>query len=298
MHQERTQTATPDGAARAPVPDRDDWTVLQSLSEELALRERILHAVSFAVQRFLREGHWGDGMEEVLARLGEATDVSRIYIFANHTSSDGALLASLRYEWVAEGIEPQIRNPELQDVPFAEAGMGRWERVLGSGRVISGNVSDFPESERGLLEAQDIRSLLVVPVFLGDRWWGFMGYDECRRERPWSSVVAEALSAAADTLGTAIQRRDTEAALRRSEAQLRQAQKMEALGRLAIRFGGVTIAAKGEQVPGYDEAPVARHLAGREIVIDVDVAVGKGAATVWTCDLTHGYIDINGSYRS
>ncbi|MBM3524456.1 MAG: bifunctional glutamate N-acetyltransferase/amino-acid acetyltransferase ArgJ, partial [Alphaproteobacteria bacterium] len=61
--------------------------------------------------------------------------------------------------------------------------------------------------------------------------------------------------------------------------------------RLVIRFGGVTIAAKGEQVPGYDEAPVAKHLAGRDVVIDVDVGVGKGAATVWTCDLTHGYID-------
>jgi glutamate N-acetyltransferase/amino-acid N-acetyltransferase len=68
--------------------------------------------------------------------------------------------------------------------------------------------------------------------------------------------------------------------------------------RLVIKIGGVTIAAKGEQVPGYDEAPVAKHMAGREIVVDVDVAVGRGAATVWTCDLTHGYIDINGSYRS
>jgi glutamate N-acetyltransferase/amino-acid N-acetyltransferase len=68
--------------------------------------------------------------------------------------------------------------------------------------------------------------------------------------------------------------------------------------RLVIRIGGVTIAAKGEQVPGYDEGPVARHMAGRDVVIDVDVAVGKGRATIWTCDLTHGYIDINGSYRS
>jgi glutamate N-acetyltransferase/amino-acid N-acetyltransferase len=68
--------------------------------------------------------------------------------------------------------------------------------------------------------------------------------------------------------------------------------------RLVIRIGGVPITAKGELVPGYDEAPVAQHMQGREIAIDVDVGVGKGRATVWTCDLTHGYIDINGSYRS
>jgi glutamate N-acetyltransferase / amino-acid N-acetyltransferase len=68
--------------------------------------------------------------------------------------------------------------------------------------------------------------------------------------------------------------------------------------RLEIRMGGVLIAAKGEAVPGYDEAPVAKHMQGQNVDIDVDLKLGKGAATVWTCDLTHGYIDINGSYRS
>ncbi|HJS32156.1 MAG TPA: bifunctional ornithine acetyltransferase/N-acetylglutamate synthase, partial [Alphaproteobacteria bacterium] len=67
---------------------------------------------------------------------------------------------------------------------------------------------------------------------------------------------------------------------------------------LKIAIGGVEIAAKGEAVPGYDETPVARHMAGREIDIAVDLGVGRGKAVVWSCDLTHGYIDINGSYRS
>ncbi len=68
--------------------------------------------------------------------------------------------------------------------------------------------------------------------------------------------------------------------------------------RLAISVGGVRIAAKGGPVEGYDEAPVARHMAGKEILIEVDLGIGKGRAEVWTCDLTHRYIDINGSYRS
>jgi glutamate N-acetyltransferase/amino-acid N-acetyltransferase len=68
--------------------------------------------------------------------------------------------------------------------------------------------------------------------------------------------------------------------------------------RLTIAVGGVTIAAEGGPVPGYDEAPVAAHMRGRDIRIAVDLGVGQGRATVWTCDLTHGYIDINGSYRS
>jgi glutamate N-acetyltransferase/amino-acid N-acetyltransferase len=68
--------------------------------------------------------------------------------------------------------------------------------------------------------------------------------------------------------------------------------------KLTIEIGGVAVARNGQVVPGYDEAPVARHMRGREIHIAVDVGIGRGKATVWTCDLTHGYIDINADYRS
>jgi glutamate N-acetyltransferase/amino-acid N-acetyltransferase len=68
--------------------------------------------------------------------------------------------------------------------------------------------------------------------------------------------------------------------------------------RLAISIGGIPILADGGPVPGYDEIPVAEYMSGREITIAVDIGIGRGKATVWTCDLTHGYIDINASYRS
>jgi glutamate N-acetyltransferase / amino-acid N-acetyltransferase len=68
--------------------------------------------------------------------------------------------------------------------------------------------------------------------------------------------------------------------------------------RLSVAVGGVWMARDGGVVPGYDEAPVVAHMKGREIEIAVDLGLGKGHATAWTCDLTHGYIDINGSYRS
>lgn len=68
--------------------------------------------------------------------------------------------------------------------------------------------------------------------------------------------------------------------------------------RLGVAVGGVWIAQNGGAVCDYDEAPVVAHMRGREIDIKVDIGLGDGKATVWTCDLTHGYIDINGSYRS
>jgi glutamate N-acetyltransferase/amino-acid N-acetyltransferase len=68
--------------------------------------------------------------------------------------------------------------------------------------------------------------------------------------------------------------------------------------RISIRIGGYPVAEVGAAVPGYDETPVAAHMKGTDVEIAVDVGIGEGRATVWTCDLTHGYIDINADYRS
>jgi len=67
---------------------------------------------------------------------------------------------------------------------------------------------------------------------------------------------------------------------------------------LSIRFGATQVASGGLAVEGYDEAPVSAHLKGREVDIGVDIGLGDGRSTVWTCDLTHGYISINADYRS
>ncbi len=68
--------------------------------------------------------------------------------------------------------------------------------------------------------------------------------------------------------------------------------------RISVGIGGTWMARDGGVVAGYDETPVVAHMKGREVDIAVDIGLGRGKATVWTCDLTHGYIDINGSYRS
>ena len=68
--------------------------------------------------------------------------------------------------------------------------------------------------------------------------------------------------------------------------------------RLTIAIGGIPIAERGRVRSDYNEGPVAAHMRGRDIIIDVDIGLGRGRATVWTCDLTHAYIDLNADYRT
>jgi diguanylate cyclase (GGDEF)-like protein len=171
--------------------------------------------VAFTAQQLLQASDWDLAMREILAGLGEAAEVTRVCVFENHTAPEGVLLTSQRYEWVAEDITPQISDPAQQSFPWVEGGFERWVTILSQGEAIASLVRDLPKSERAVLESQGIRSILVLPIFVGADWWGFISFDEMRRERAWSAAEQEALRTAANTIGVAIRRRRIEERLHR-----------------------------------------------------------------------------------
>jgi signal transduction histidine kinase len=195
----------------------------------LRRRDAILAAVARSAEQLAQPKPWHELVPRVLRTLGEATGVSRVYVFENQRAASGDVLVSQRFEWVAPGVTPQIDVPELQNVPLHEAGFTRWATLMEAGKPVVGDIDQFPASERPLLEMQQILSILVQPIYAGPRWWGFMGFDACEQVQSWEKVEVDALLIAARLLGNALhqQERDT---------MLRLAQKMEALGRMA---GGI-----------------------------------------------------------
>ena len=206
-----------------------DATERAAAESELRRRDAILEAVRFAAQRFLESPtSWRVHIDEVMARLGRAAAVSRVYIFENFTGPDGSERTGQSHEWVATGISPQIDNIELAAMSYAEAGFGEAAASLAAGQVVAGAVAALPADARGVLEQQGILSLALVPVFCEGRWWGFIGFDECSRERTWSPSEIDALRAAASTLSAAVQRQRAEDRLR--EQQMQYLQVFQATG--------------------------------------------------------------------
>lgn len=188
---------------------------------ELRRRNSILSTLTQVTDRLLRDDTWEAAVDEVLERLGTVTEVSRAYVFENRRDKTGTLLTSQRFEWVAPGVQPQIDNDDLQDLPLIPAGFSRWARLLSHGERIVGLVREFPFSEQQLLADQDIKSMLVVPINDKGRWWGFMGFDDCERERAWTRMEIDTVQTAAHALGAAIRahpiRRRMERAQRRAQ---------------------------------------------------------------------------------
>lgn len=197
-----------------------DLTAQVLAEESAARRDAVVMAVAFAAEQFLRNASFDETVPLALARLGEAADVSRVYIFQDHRDEQGRLLTSQRYEWTAPGVESQIENPQLRGLSYVGDGLSWLNEALSRGESVAGLVRNFPEGERVHLAAQDILALVVVPIIVRGKRWGFLGFDECRRERAWSSTEIEALRTAAGAFGAAIERAELERDLRARHAEL------------------------------------------------------------------------------
>ena len=185
----------------------------------LARREAVLRAISRAAEQFL-SGNWRGAIPTLLSDLGKGADVSRTYLFENRLTSAGERRHFQTYEWCAPGIEAQIDNPILQSFTLAEIGLGRWLEILQSDRVVQSEVAALPETERPTLQAQNIKSILLVPITVNQQWWGSIGFDECRDTRLWQSVEVETLRLSADMIAAALTRESSDAALRDSQQEV------------------------------------------------------------------------------
>lgn len=141
---------------------------------------------------------WG----EILAAIGSAANADRCYIFRIHPHPvlDTPAM-SQSAEWNSGAATPQLQNPQLQNFSFQENGYGRWYRELLAGHEICGTLADFPAEEQPMLVAQEIRSLVVVPIFTGQQLSGFMGFDACQEDRVWLNWEISILRSAAANIG-------------------------------------------------------------------------------------------------
>jgi PAS domain S-box-containing protein len=182
--------------------------------------EAILQSVAYGSAIFFREGFHDSSVKRVLTRLGESTGASRVYIFQNFTEGERSY-TSQTFEWVMDGVKAEIDNPDLMRIYFDDPAFKRWVRVMEQGGSIHGIIRDFPEGdEKQILLAQDIQSILVVPIYVDDYWWGFVGLDDCEQERYWSEGERKALETMANNLGAAIYRRQVETEILELNANL------------------------------------------------------------------------------
>ncbi len=189
--------------------------------QSLRRRDAVLEAVSHGAARLLAELSWRDVAQAFMNELGEAARASRSYLFENVLDTNGELISWDRFEWVADGVEPLTGKSELQPLNVEDAGLNGFAPGVDRNEIISSNGGHLSALERDFFESEMTRSVVAVPIFVGDDWWGFIGFDDCDPERVWSAAESDALRTAASLISAAIERERAEAVLREHEQKLR-----------------------------------------------------------------------------
>ncbi len=166
--------------------------------------DRLLLGIAQASQALITRPDLDEAIQTALQILGQAIDVDRVYIFENHPHPVTEMPAmSQRWEWVASGISAEIDNPTNQDLPYNDLSFD-WYVPLSQRQPIVTLIKDLPAATQAILTPQAIQSLLIVPIWERDYFWGFIGFDDCHQERLWSELDIAVLQTTATSIGSTI----------------------------------------------------------------------------------------------
>lgn len=159
---------------------------------------------------------------ESMGKLAQSTKVDRVYIWKNHVKEE-KLLCTQVYEW-SESAEPQQDTDLVIDISYDEVAPG-WEETLSHGKSINSKVKNLSIPEQEHLGAQGVLSILVVPIFMEDYFWGFMGFDDCQNERSFSKAEEGILQSASLLIANSLLRNEVTLSLMEAKEQALESTK-------------------------------------------------------------------------
>ena len=218
---EKAVVTEPFGYLIKPLDERALRTTIQmalyksKTEREIKKRDEILFAVSSAVELLLRisqeessaiqqpRDFSSSEMQNILEPLGLAMDSGAISIFKVNTDPAGSEKISIIHEWGCPTHRSCLYKPELKEFTYRNLGLTRWHDLLMKGEVISATLSALPESEKKLFTLLGVQSGVILPIFIRDGLWGFIGFFD-KSEKTRSADEIEALRITANLLGAAM----------------------------------------------------------------------------------------------
>jgi PAS domain S-box len=169
-----------------------DLRALRKAEKDLERRDTLLSAVNEVAASLMSvdENDFEKTLWESIGLFGRSIDVERVTVWKNFVK-DGELYAEQVQVW-CRACEMQPRAAHTAVGKYSE-GIPTWEGILKSGKCVNANLNTVTALERGQMEARGIVSILVVPIFIKETFWGYIGYDDCANERLFSEVEESTL---------------------------------------------------------------------------------------------------------
>ena len=195
-------------------------TEKKSSEIELKYKDSLLENLEKATYELLTKSDIEKAVNSAFDIIGKAFNISRIYIFENHDDPvKQEHFMTLKFEWV-DGKTKRLKNvPRLQNASYKI--FPGWYGQLSAGFVIKSHVRALDLAIKKILRPEGVLSILIVPIFVNRKFWGYIGFDECKKEREWSDAEISILQTAGNSFGNVIVRNLISQALAESEEKFR-----------------------------------------------------------------------------
>lgn len=188
-----------------------DITKRKLIEEELKRKEKIISAAAFSIKELLQNRNYLNALHNCFELIGKATQVDRIYLFIN-TYDDKGIYTSQKLEWSSEKYRTNIKDSDFQNIPFQD--LNDFISGLINNKPFYGITEELtPSKIKEFLNSRNTLSYMIIPIFVENTFWGFIGFDQCKYERYWSESEFSTLSAFSSSIGKTIERHLIEEAL-------------------------------------------------------------------------------------
>ena len=184
-------------------------------------KDVLLQAIAEATKTLISVNDPEQGFKTALSILGYATQVSRVYIVKHKTvDQTNEMCMTMIYEWCSKGTESQIKDPLLQNLSYSRFDIIRFYENLSVGKSINLVVNKLPPEHRNIFVDCNIKSIIITPIMIDDKYWGFLGFDECKSDRAWTLNEESLLITMASMLGAIIKKNSIQEELIRKNKEL------------------------------------------------------------------------------
>ncbi len=206
---------------------KEDITEKKNQEKKLLKFQKLLKGVSESVQHLISEKDFQIAIQNALKALGKGSGADRVYIFENYTTINrNDSFMNLKYDWHNEETITALDNEFMNNFSTGNSQVALQQSITGH-KSFNAVFNQLSESDQTILRNYGTLSLLIVPIYVDKQFWGFIGFDNCHGEEPWSESEESILVAAAATIGRAIERERTNKELIRAKEEAEKAERLK-----------------------------------------------------------------------